>query len=118
MAEPAVLDLYIHQGDTYRRQFTIWADATKTAAVDITGWSFLAQLRIGAADDNPTPAATFDTFMVDAASGIFEMVLYPEDSLTLDPEVLHYWDLQVTTAASDVLTLMTGQVTVGAEFSR
>lgn len=118
MAEPAVLDLYIRQGDTHRRQFTVWTDATMTTAVNITGWTFAAQIRTGAADAALTAAATFETVIVSATGGVFEIVVHPVATTPLNPEVMHYWDLQATTDAGDVLTLLAGQVTVGAEITR
>lgn len=116
MAEPAPLDIRFVQGDTYRRQFTV-QEGDPPAAVDITGWSFLVQIRAGAADNQPVEA-TLSSTIVDGPGGVFEVVLAPIDSAALAPEVVHYWDVQGTTGAGDVITLVAGQVTVIAEISR
>lgn len=108
MAE--TLDLEFVQGDTYRRQFTF-------DGIDITGWTFLSQIRSGTADDTAVEA-TLTCTIIDGPNGVMEIVLAPADSETLDPSFIHWWDLQATTDDADVYTIVRGEVTVIAEVSR
>ena len=39
--------LALYRGDTYRRQFTVWADAAQTTAVDLTDVLVAAEIRAG-----------------------------------------------------------------------
>lgn len=108
MAE--TLDIEFVQGDTYRRQFTF-------DGIDITGWTFLSQIRTGTADATAIEAALTCT-IIDGPNGVMEAVLAPADSASLDPKFVHWWDLQATTGTGDVFTIVRGQVTVIAEISR
>lgn len=107
----AELPITVFQGRTYRRRFTF-------DSIDITGWTFLAQIRAGTADGTPVEAE-FTCTIIDGPTGVMEAVLDPADTEPLDPSFTHMWDLEATTGTGDQYPVIhPSQVTVIAEVSR
>lgn len=105
------LPITVYQGRTYRRKFTF-------NDIDITAWTFLAQIRAGGADDNP-PLAEFTYTILDGPNGVMEIVLDPEDTEPLEPDAVLWWDLEATTGDGDEYPVVhPSQVTVIMEVSR
>ena len=103
-AIPEVVDLRLHQGDT----FTL----TLTFQGNVASSTFAAQVR------PTTKSATFWNFAVDtsqAASGIVVLTLSAANTAAMPATAV--WDLQETKAGV-VTTLLKGRVRVGRETTR
>lgn len=103
--------LTVRRGDTIRFQFTM--KQANGQPLDVTGWSFLSQLR----DTTDTLVESFTINVLDAANGVLELLLPAINSASLPVDSLN-WDLQATDPVSDVRTLFTGRVKVLADVSR
>lgn len=105
-------DLTIYQGDDMAWIVTVTLEDNVTPA-DITGYTAVAQIRRGAADSDPVVVTTFTTAVVS-----------PEVSMSLShdqTELLcgrYVWDLQLTSPAGIVTTILKGNVAVTAEVTR
>lgn len=112
-ALPGVLNLRLYSGDTFERslQFT---DSAGTA-IDITGWTFLAQIRESPGADLVLKA--FNVTVTDAANGNLDITLSASDVADLEAGRLLSWDLQRTTGSS-VRTYIRGSVKVDTDVSR
>lgn len=112
-ARPAVLNLKLYAGDTFERsmQFT----DSDGNGIDITGWTFLAQIR-----ETPSSDVVLETFTItvtDAATGTFDIELAAADVDDLPDGRLLAWDLQAT-ASGSVTTYIRGSVKVETDVSR
>lgn len=99
----SALSLSVLKGDDLTRSFTIKDENDNP--IDITGWTFLAQLRV-----RPSDAAVVETWTVtitNAAGGAFDMKLTAAKTGAMTPGT-YVWDLQRTDAAGDILTLLAG----------
>lgn len=112
-ALPGVLNLRLYSGDTFTRslQFT----DSDGVAIDITGWTFLAQIR--EAPNADLVLATFTVTVTDAADGRIDITLSASDVAGLENSRFLSWDLQVT-ASSAVRTYVRGSVKVDTDVSR
>lgn len=99
-------DIVIRRGDTFRLSVT--ARVKNGAAIDITGYTFLGHVRSTAG----VLLATFTITITTAASGIFEVVIPAATTAALDTDAnaLGRYDIQWTTPAGDVRTIMKGNV--------
>jgi hypothetical protein len=101
----------IWRGDTLRLTVTL-ADEDKQP-VNVTGWGWLCQLRT--ADD--VVAGELDVLPLNLPGGRLELFMDQLDTAQL--AVADYrFDLQATDAASDVRTILHGQLRVRADVSR
>jgi hypothetical protein len=106
---PGKYDLALYRGDTYRWKFQFWNDDAKTDPADLTGVTIKAEIR-----DKPqgtkqiVPMTTTLT-----VPNIIDMVLSATACATLLPKGA--WDLQLTYAGGDVVTVLAGAVVVTAD---
>jgi hypothetical protein len=103
---PGKYDLSLYRGDSARWEFTLWADAGRTEAVDLTGVTTKAEMRVSAGGVLVT---TFVTAVV--MPNKVTMSLSAVVSGTLS-KVGGVWDLQLTYAGGDVCTVLQGRVSV------
>lgn len=105
MAKPTALDLDIYRGDTFQQELLMDEDED-----DISGYTFVAEIREFKADDDPIVAFTVDTTSAD--DGLVTIQIDPEDTDTLPTE--GYWDIQMTsdTASPVTTTVYAGRVYV------
>lgn len=115
MSKRKPVEIEIYRGDTFTRQFKI-----KVAGLplDITGYTFLAQLRASA--DSTTILATFTCTVTDAVNGVLEMELSAATTAALDTETfsLAAWDIQWTTPAGKKKTFAYGVAKLISDVSR
>lgn len=112
--KPARDDLLIYRGDTLKRSYKLRDEDTKDP-IDITGWTFLAQVRKNSEDD--TVVLTPTVSIVDATGGEFKFESPPADTKDLTPG-RYVWDLQSTTPAGEVDTWVAGEAIVAGDVSR
>lgn len=104
-------DHALYQGDDYTALITV-RNADGSAA-DITGYTALAQIRRDVADADATVAATFT-----AAVSSPHVLLSLTNAQTRALSGKYVWDLQLTSAAGLIATILKGKVSVEAEVSR
>lgn len=99
-------DIVIRRGDTYRLEVT--ARVKNGAVINLTGYTFLGHVRSIAG----VLLAAFTITATDAANGVFEVVLSAATTAALDTttHALGRYDIQWTTGAGDVRTVMKGNV--------
>jgi hypothetical protein len=103
--------LYIYQGDDYAGVVTVLD--SNGAAVDLTGYTPKAQIRLGPADHNPV--------VVDITTSLVlpNMVsLSIPHSMTTTLNGNYVWDFQLTASDSTIETLLAGGVVVTLEVTR
>jgi hypothetical protein len=103
------VNVAIIRGDTLRLAVDLDAES---GDIDVTGWSFLCQLRDAAGG----VAATMSTEVLDALKGILQLSLTPGQTGALAPAD-YAWDLQAQDTAADVRTLVAGKLRVRADVS-
>lgn len=113
MALPTETNIDVYAGDTWSRSVQI-QDGDGNG-IDVTGWTFLAQVRESRASE--TVEATFTVTVTTAASGELTITLDAETTAALD-EGKWVWDLQATKTDSSVQTLLQGVVSVTADVTR
>jgi|SRR5215471_11767308 len=110
---PKVVDLEIYQGDDWAATVNVYnADGTPA---DLTGYTAQSQIRAGVADEAPDVAATMTCTVMPPSQVSLSL---PHDQTTLMPGVNYSWDLQLTTAAGEIITIMHGDVTLIQEVTR
>jgi len=103
-------DLIIYQGDDWGATVSVF---NGTAPADITGYTAKAQIRQDVADND----ADVDVEIVTAVTS-------PTISLTIPAAVTadmcgdYVWDLQITSPAGQVTTILAGNVRVTQEVTR
>jgi hypothetical protein len=121
MAEPlpAKVPLKLYRGDT-----RIWEDTFRTAPVapatvgapiDLTGYSFLAQIRV--TSDATVVMAVIGVEIIDGPAGRIRRTLTAAEAKKLVVGTA-YWDLQVTRPDGFVRTYMAGMVRILSDVSR
>lgn len=114
---PGDYPLTVYRGDTkdYTLEFT---ETTGGAAVNLSGWTWLAEVR--STRDEPDPVtATFTVDSSDAATGVLVVTLPAVESAKLVTDAgraTYYWDLQGTDGGV-VKTWLTGKVKVTGDVS-
>jgi hypothetical protein len=99
----------VTQGDTLRLSVDLNGS---TGDVDITGWTWRATVR----HPDGTTATPMTTEVTDAAAGILEISLSPEQTSGLG--VADYdWDVEATDTFDDVRTLVVGRLRVREDVS-
>lgn len=113
MPAPGVYNFTTTQGDDVAETFTFKDD--DGAAINLTGYTFAAQMRRTPSDT--AVLATFSFTITSAAGGTVDMTLSKTVTAGLQPGVYPY-DVQWTDAAGKVRTVLAGKVTVLAEVTR
>lgn len=110
-ALPGKYDFAAYRGDT--KQWTIdFADADN-AAVDMSAWTWEAQIR-STLDEPASVIATLTVDDADADVGVLDLTLPADESSALETtngKAVYYWDLQGTDGAV-VKTWLAGKVKV------
>jgi hypothetical protein len=99
----------VTRGDTMRLIVDLGAGSGE---IDVTGWSWLCQVR----DAEGALVETMTVEVVEAGKGVLELMLSAEQTATMQAQD-YVWDLQATDAASDVRTLVRGQLRVREDVS-
>lgn len=106
-------DLELYQGDDWAA--TVWVFLPDNTPADLTGYTGKAQIRTGPADQAPDVAATFTVTVVPPN----QVSLYlPHAQSVLASGFNYVWDLQLTSAAGEITTVLTGEVSVDLEVTR
>ena len=108
----AQANLAIYEGDDYSALVTVLnADATMP---DLTGYEAQAQIRLGAADFNPTVVVEIET----AITPPNQIALTIPNAITSQLSGRYQWDLQLTATDGTITTILAGLVTVTPEITR
>jgi len=102
------LNLVIPQGSDFKRELTL---KIAGVAIDITGWSFAAELR---AYHGGALLAPFVFTIIDAVNGRVDMTLTDVVTAALDAG-LWVWDMERTNTVSEVRRLLEGAAEVTPE---
>lgn len=108
MSNPTKLDLNLVSGDDETVQFVITTDGT--TPVDLTGRSYLMQVRADPASTN-TPSCTFTCTVPTPANGTVLCVAADAETDNLAPGTNYWWSL-LEVVGSNESTLVQGRVTV------
>jgi|SRR6516225_6809995 hypothetical protein len=106
-------DLSIYQGDDYAAMINVYQSDNVTPA-NLTGFTAQAQIRPGPADQAPV-AAEFTTAIVLPNQISISLTHTQTTSLTAFG---YEWDLQITSSAGAITTLLAGAVAVTQEVTR
>lgn len=109
MSLPGTYSLSLYRGDSYAWQFVLWTDAEKTQPADLTGVTAKAEIRDRS-----------------GGSSIMELLCTVELPNTVRVELTAdtwlgwllakaVWDLQLTYPGGEVITVVSGSVTVTAD---
>jgi len=101
---PENYPLSLYRGDTERWQFRLWTDAAHSVPADLAGVVAKAEIRERPGGEHVTPMGCTIT------GNYIDMVLTAEDCGQLPSKGV--WDLQLTYAGGDVLTILSGEVVV------
>lgn len=112
MTTPANYPLTVRVGDTETISLTITDSA---GPINITGRTYAAQIRSTASSS--TIVASFTCAIASAAAGTVTCTLPATTTAALTPQTAAF-DLQETTAAGVVTTLLAGQVTIVQDVTR
>jgi hypothetical protein len=102
--KPGNYPLDIYRGDTYRWQFTLWADADKTQPVDLTGVTARSQIR-----DKPAGKLLSTIDCTITQPNIILGTLTADECAKITGTTCA-WDLQLTWPNEDITTLLAGAV--------
>jgi hypothetical protein len=102
-------DLSVYQGDDMAWRVTVTLEDGTTPA-DITGYTAQAQIRRNVADQDPV---IVDTFSAVVQSPDVLLALTHDQTKVLCGRYL--WDLQLTSSAGAITTILRGNVNVTAE---
>jgi hypothetical protein len=108
----AVRDLTLEQGATYAEAFAV---SQGGVAVNLTGGTIAAQLRVGY--DDATAVASCTPAITNAAGGLFTLTLSAAATAALSARAYVY-DVTLTRADATVLRLVQGTVTVSPRVTR
>jgi|SRR5215831_5361972 len=110
---PNAVDLTLYQGDDWGANVVV-SNPDLTAA-DLTGYTAQAQIRTGPADQQLTVAAEIQA-TVQLPN---QVLLYlSHDQTTVLTGALYYWDLQLTSGAGQIVTVLAGKVKMTQEVTR
>jgi hypothetical protein len=104
---PGKYTLTIYRGDSGRWQFKLWTDSAKTQPVDLTGVTARAEIR-----DKAGGLVLGELVCEVTLPNIIDASIDAIASAALKKGV---WDLQLTYAGGDVVTILAGSVTVTAD---
>lgn len=115
---PGTLNITAYRGDTKAWTVAFADDSTPPTAVDVSAWTWLAQVR-STLDEPNSVVATFDVDTTDAATGTLVVTLPATEAanlITVDGRATYYWDLQGTNGTV-VKTWLAGKVKVTGDVS-
>lgn len=107
------IELTINQGATFKKSRTL-KNADQTP-IDLTGYTFVSQIRKSFYSMNPTANITVTT--TDTANGIIELSMVAADTANVKAG-RYVYDLKMTTDAGIVIREMEGVVTVTPQVSK
>jgi hypothetical protein len=102
--QPFGYGLAVYRGDSAQWQFVLWADPDRTVPVDLTGVVVAAQMR-----DKPDGLQVIHLTCTITLPNTINVVLAAASSAGA---VSGSWDLQLTTTAGTVTTIVAGSVIV------
>jgi hypothetical protein len=105
---PQTLKWKVYRGDT--SQFSLAALDSDSNPLDLTGWSFLGQVRKTIDSD------VLASLSIDSGVGVVTITLEADDALKLFPS--NVFDLQATKPDGTVWTLIQGHLAVEGDISR
>jgi hypothetical protein len=105
--------IVIRKGDTYTHAVTEFDD--NGVASDLTGSTFLVQLKLDPADT--TPVVTFTSTLLNAVQGQWQFSLTPVQTTALN-EGVYFYDVQRTYSDGAVHTRFEGEAEVELDVSR
>jgi hypothetical protein len=108
----ATRNISIYRGDTYVHEIRIRDSAN--AVINISGRVYSAQIRRSSSSSNTV--VSFTSTITDASNGVLQISLTTNQTANLRSGMYKY-DLQEING-SNVLTLMTGNVTVTGDITR
>ena len=111
---PGVYDLQLYRGDTARYSFVLWQDTNKTIPLDLTGSVAAAQVR----DRADSGRVVVQLACAISLPNTVNVALLAADSAALPANCRGVWDLQLTAATGDVLTVVSGKVAVTSDVTR
>lgn len=109
---PSQANLVIYQGDDYAAVVTVVG--SQGAAVDLTGYTAEAQMRLGPADAYPVVIVEIIT----AVTPPNTINLSIPHSITCQLSGLYVWDLQLIAPDGTISTILAGTVQVMLEVTR
>lgn len=122
MIEPAILDLIIYQGATFRKPFT-WAAGDPAVPVDLTGWKIRMHIRGKIKDPvvilelTSEPDNNRIRISDDPETGSFEIYISAADTASLSFNSAVY-DLELENPDGEVVRLLKGEVSLDPEVTR
>lgn len=123
----ANLDIIVEQGSTFQRQLFFNDGALPTpAAIDISGWTFAAQIRRSYSD--PTIQASFVcSFVTDGTDGLLYITMTAAETSAISvkpakdytrPFTKQIWDLEATFPELTVARILQGEADISPEVTR
>jgi len=118
---PALLDLYLYQGDDERRTIR-WVDTTGVAVADLTGAEAKLQIRTGPADTDPTVitevAVGSGITITDGPNAVLTVLISSAKTVLLTGSDPYWYDLQVKPVGGDLRTILRGRIYFDLEVTR
>ena len=105
--------ILIRQGDTYSHVVSEYGSNGQPA--DITGSTFLVQLKVDPSDT--TPVVQFTTTIINAAQGTWQFTLTPTQTAAIEPG-MYVYDVQRNDPDGSVYTRFEGEAEVSQDVSR
>lgn len=102
--------LGVYRGDTFRRQFMLWADSARTLPVDLTDVAVKAEIRAGT---GAVPVTVIDLAVTLPNTIDLEL----SAAVTAATPASGTWDLQLTYASGDVQTIIRGPVSTQGDIT-
>lgn len=112
MAGPAIRDLALYRGDDYAHEITFTDAADPPEPMDLTGYTFLAQIR-DRPENSSVVRATFTIDTSEAVDG--KIVLHLNAASTRIPQ--GFWDLEVNDGTT-TRTWLKGMVHVSGDVTQ
>lgn len=114
-------DIEMEQGATFDEiSFTWWTDSTKTAPVNLTGYSARMQMREDYDDADPqfeVLSTTVGEITLGGAAGTVDVVV-PATKTAAITARKGFYDLELVSPSGKVVKLMKGRVTVFPEVTK
>jgi hypothetical protein len=103
---PAVYNISIEAGTTYRRRVLFFQDEARAIPQDLTGCAVAAWIGRAAAK------LQIDATIQDAAGGIVQLELSPSATRSVQPGT-YAWDMLLRAPSGDVIKHIEGEATIG-----
>lgn len=110
-------DIHIRRGDTFRYRPDPFLDAAGDP-INLTSYTFLAQVRASA--DAEAPLVAITVTIIDATAGVLELSIPAGTTSSLDTvaNALAVYDAQWTTGGGDVKTFLAGNAFLYGDVAR